>query len=232
MKYPILILHGWGKKGSDYIELENDLKSKGFVVYSPDLPGFGKAALIHSVMVLDDYVRYVLDLIKEKKYKKVVLVGHSFGGRISAKLSALHPEFVEKLILTGSPLIKKPLSLKKQILSRSSRVVKRIFGSSDMLRKILYKMIGEWDYFKANPHLKETFKKIISEDLNSYLEKIKAPTLVLWGQFDTVVSAKIGREISKKIPNAKYLEISGSTHKLPYEKPVEFAKKIVDFIQG
>src|SRR5437868_1870950 len=103
MKSPILILHGWGKTGSAYSAIQKLFEEKGYEVFAPNLPGFGSESLVKPVMNIDDYAEWVIEYLKKKKRKKVILIGHSFGGRISAKLTAFHPELVEKLILTGAP---------------------------------------------------------------------------------------------------------------------------------
>lgn len=230
MKYPIVILHGWGKRGSDYSDLKDLLETAGNSVFCPDLPGFGEEPLTKKVMNLDDYIDFVLKFLRSKKINKAIFVGHSFGGRVSAKLAAKHPEDVEKLVLTGAPLIRQPLSIKKRILRSSTKIVKKIFGSSQPLRKVLYYLVGEWDYYKASSDIRETFKAIISEDLSGYLPFIKSPTLVVWGQLDTFVSPNVGRAIAKEIKSCKYIELRNETHRLPYENPGLFAEEIIRFI--
>src|SRR5438270_12888927 len=106
MKYPIVILHGWRLTGSRYKDIQELFQKKGFTVYAPDLPGSADVKLTKEVMRIDDYIDFVLDFLKEHKIKKIILIGHSFGGRVAAKFAGRHPGIVEKLILTGAPLIK------------------------------------------------------------------------------------------------------------------------------
>lgn len=235
MKYPIVILHGWRKQGKDYAELQGLLAQKGYAVFAPDMPGFGIEKLTKPVMHIDDYVVFVLDFLKKKKLKKVILIGHSFGGRVGAKLTAEHPEVVEKLILTGAPLIKQKLSLKNRMLVLVARLTKKslrfLFGGARM-RKVLYYLLGEWDYYKASPELRETFKAVIAEDIAPNLPLITIPTFIIWGEQDTFVHKKIGKAIAQHVPHASYIEISGGTHKLPYEHPEIFAEKVLKFISN
>lgn len=232
-KYPIIILHGWATTmtGSRYQKLQTILEKKGFKVFAPDLPGFGKEPLTKPVMDLDDYVSFVKDFMKKKKMSRAILIGHSFGGRIAAKLTAQNPDLVEELILTGSPLIRKKLSLKKQIITTITKSGKSAVellpeNVSHMLKKGLYRAIGEYDYYKAG-NLKETFKKIINEDLLSLLPTIQTKTLVIWGAADTFVPVPIGEEIASIIPHAQFILVPNATHKLPYEYPQEFAKEVL-----
>lgn len=231
---PIVILHGWKKSGQDYHELANLLMTEGYRVFSPDMPGFGKTPLPKKSMFLSDYVAFVKQYLKEKKLQKIIFIGHSFGGRVATKFTVSYPNLVEKLILTGSPLIKRPLSFKKKIISSLSKIGKRILfftpaKNSDSARKIIYQLLGEWDYYKSN-ELSQTFKNIVQEDLSNLLSQIKTPTLIIWGAKDTFVPILDAKEIAQKISGATLVILPSETHKLPYEHPHAFFTKIVKFL--
>jgi pimeloyl-ACP methyl ester carboxylesterase len=234
MEKTIVILSGWRVPGSRYQIVQHLLEKEGFTVYAPNLPGFGEQTLIKPVMTVDDYVDFVVSYMKKNNIKKAIFIAHSFGGRVVAKLIRFYPQYVDSVILTGTPLIKQSLSLKKKILVMLARLIKKglvfSFGQKRM-RKILYYFLNEWDYYKVDSHLKETFKEVIKEDISPCLPYITIPTLVLWGENDTLVSTKIGREIARRIPNAIYEEIKNGSHKLPYESPEIFVEKILRFIK-
>src|SRR5260221_8520951 len=113
MKYPIVILHGWRLSGSRYNEIQGIFQKKRITVYVPDLPGFGNEKLGQETKNLQSYVDFVWQFFHDHNITKAIIIGHSFGGRIAAKFTALHPKMVEKLILTGAPLIKHPLAPRK-----------------------------------------------------------------------------------------------------------------------
>lgn len=236
MKSAIIILHGWGTtmSGDKYDVLKKLFESKGYTVFTPDLPGFGKEKMQKTVMVLDDYVLFVDHFMKKNNIKKAILIGHSFGGRIAAKLAVIHPEKIEKIVLTGAPLIRRKLSLKKKIAffaAKSGKIVLALFPKTvqGLARKMLYRSIGEWDYYKSN-ELKETLQAILREDLAPLLSKIHAPTIVIWGEKDTFVPVVDGKEITENIKNAKFVTIQDATHKLPYEDPIPFFNAVMPFI--
>lgn len=234
MKSPILILHGWGKTGAAYSEIQKLFEKRGYSVFAPDLPGFGAEKMSKPVMDVDDYVAWVLAYLRRNKLKKVILIGHSFGGRIGAKLTAFDSELVEKLILTGAPLIRRPLTIKKKILVAVSSTGKKMFvyGPAPLtkaMRYVLYRVIGEWDYYKANT-LRETLTNIVNEDLFPVLHKITRPTLLVWGGNEITVPVKDAEDIAKEIPHAKLMIVPDATHKLPYENPKAFADAVLDFL--
>ncbi|HSX40364.1 MAG TPA: alpha/beta hydrolase [Candidatus Saccharimonadales bacterium] len=234
-KLPVIILHGWATtmSGQRYAQLAKILE-KNSMVFVPDLPGFGSEPLIKDVMDLDDYVDYVVAFMKKKNIKKADFIGHSFGGRIAVKLAYVHPELVGKLVLSGAPLVRTQLSLKKTVaffVAKSGKIGLQFFPgkAQRVLRKVLYRSIGEWDYYKAG-NLQETFKRIINEDLAPILPEIKTKTLLVWGQDDTFVPLVIARKIKTLLPDSDLKIVAHATHKLPYENPETFADIVSKFL--
>ncbi|GAH22253.1 unnamed protein product, partial [marine sediment metagenome] len=77
---------------------------------------------------------------------------------------------------------------------------------------------------------KETFKKVVAEDLTSYLSKIKIPTLILWGQKDKITPLNNAYLINKEIPVSTLEIISKAGHEVNLTHPEELVKFIRDFI--
>ena len=79
---PILLLHGWGNDLNSFHKQVECFKDK-YHLYLIDLPGFGKTPEPNDIYSLNDYVdivrKFIIEVIKEKE---VILIGHSFGGRI------------------------------------------------------------------------------------------------------------------------------------------------------
>lgn len=238
MKKPtILILHGWGAHGGKYHQLVQLLKQEGFTPHAPDLPGFGREKLRKRVMHVDGYVEFVEKFIKEKNLNNVIIIAHSFGGRIAIKLAAVKIPQLRALILTGSAGIKSRLTIPKRIGMYVAITAGELFrfpmflGVKDKLRKLLYFAIGEWDYYNSGD-LRETFKKVVAEDLTSYLPKIKVPTLLVWGEKDIIIPRSDGMRMKELIPNATLVVVKGATHKLPYAMPHVFLEKILPFLRA
>lgn len=235
MKTPILILHGWGCWGGKYHEIQEIFEEKEFTVYAPDLPGFGSEPLVKPVMNLDDYVKFLYGFLQKHNIKKIIVVAHSFGGRVAAKFIYRHQGIVEKLIITGSPLIKHELSSKKQFVAKIARFGRRMMfiipsPLHKIIRWIMYRSIGEWDYYKAR-ELRRTFVQIVGEDCSVYLSSIDIPTLVIWGINEMVVTVSDGKEIAKRIPHSEFTLIENAGHRMPYENPQEFASAVLAFLR-
>lgn len=233
MKQTIIILHGWGLRASVYKKLEELFDKKKYQVFALDLPGFGEEPLVNKNMNLTDYVHFLNTFIKGKKLFKVIIIAHSFGGRIALKYSVEDPQIVSKLILTGVPVIRN-ISLLKWVMYNLIVVGGNVFkvfpyAIHSLIRKSLYFMIGEWDYYNAGPR-KQVFRNIIGEDLIQYAKKIEVPVLLVWGEDDRMTPSSDVEKIKKFIPQAQSIIVPGVGHKLPYENPQVFYKAIEVFI--
>lgn len=232
----ILILHGWKLSGERYDELRKELTAKNLRVFAPDMPGFGRGKKLEKPYALSDYVMFVHEYIQQHRLKKPVIIGHSFGGRVSIKLSATYPELVEKLILTGVPgvlLVSRAKLLFFLGLAKAGRLIFKLpvlnqFES--LVRKVLYRTARASDYLTSNGNLRETFKKIIAEDLILSMIKITCPVLLLWGAEDSNTPAEIARKMQKYLQKSKLNIVDGEAHGFPFESPKEFASHVIDFI--
>lgn len=242
MKTPIVILHGWGKEvsGTRFATLKRLLEKKGYPVFTPDLPGFGTNQDIAKDYVFEDYVafakQYVEGVAEKEKSKKVILVGHSFGGRIAIRFTAENNGLVEKLILTGASGIPRSLpSLKKKIVYRLTKILGPLFAAPPfslfytLFRKVVYYSIGEMDYYKAD-NLRTTFKNVYLVSIEKDLPNVKVATLLVWGANDTLTPLKDGKLMNEKIRQSKLIVVADATHRLPYEMPEIFAEKIEGFL--
>jgi pimeloyl-ACP methyl ester carboxylesterase len=231
----LLILPGWRVPASRYQRLKELFTARGYDVRSLEMPGFGDTNLEKSY-TLDDYVEVVISYIKKEKLKTVILLGHSFGGRLAIRLSSLYPQYVKKLILTGVPgyaPVKKGKVLVFYLLSKIGNTLFSLPGLSHgktFARKILYKLAGSTDYNKTNGYLRETFTSVIHQSLENDMRAIKAPVLLLWGDNDTMVPQTIAKLMKDTIKNSQ-LRILQSTHSLPYSNPEECAKIVDEFIE-
>ena len=94
--------------------------------------------------------------------------------------------------------------------------------------KILYYLLDARDYVGLhNEIIKETFKKVINEDLVETLTKIKVPTYLLWGKDDLMIPPKHAYIMAEKIPNSKLEIIEKAGHRLPYGQPEIFVEKVL-----
>lgn len=202
----IVLLHGWGQN-IEMMKPIGDRYLKYFNVLSIDLPGFGDSDEPNFVWSVYEYADCIKKLVDSLKIKKVILVGHSFGGKVSLVYSSKYK--VEKLVCLASPYCKelKKLPLKTRLYKK----VKLIPGFG-WLAKIMAGRIGSTDYNNASEVMRGVLVKSVNLDLTLDVKKIKCPTLLVWGTNDTAVPINRAYELEKLINDAGIVKYEGATH--------------------
>lgn len=233
----ILILHGWGVDSAQYEKLGSLLAKRGLHVIVPDLPGFGSTPAPAQSWGVWEYVEWVRELVSTLCHDdKVIIFGHSFGGRIAIKYAVKYPEQLRALILCAAAGIKPSLTLKRVTLYCVAKIGRMIFKppglnfTGEILKRILYRLAGVTDYLKARGIMKGVLAKTVKEDLKPLLQKIKTPTLILWGEEDRTTPIKDAHTITSFIAGAKLVIFKDARHNLPKQIPEKLAEEIIKYI--
>ncbi len=235
----IVILHGWGSTPQKWQQVAEKLRQQGYRLHIIDLPGFGETPLTQA-WSLEEYVQFVLNWLKTNNIKKVILLGHSFGGRIAIKLASAHDSRIERLILISAAGIK-PKSLWYQARGLFFKIIAKI-GKKIMVlvplgrleniaERVIYKLAGSSDYRKASPLMKQTLQKVIAEDLEPLLSFITVPTLLIWGEQDRYTPLSDGQLMHKMIPMNKLIVLPNIGHSPHLEAFEILIHPIIDFLK-
>ncbi len=233
---PLIFLHGWG---SSSLNLKKPIKilSKDFLVFSPDLPGFGKTTPPQKPWKVSDYARFILEFAQKQNLKKFFLIGHSFGGRVAIKMAAKSPKKIEKLCLCNASGVGRPSFSKRlpfYILAKLGKLLFSIWPFcfiQTFARKLLYKLAREKDYLQIKGKMRQTFKNVIAEDQSKEAKKIKVPTLILWAERDKQTPLALGKKMHSLINNSQLIIIPNATHGLPFLEPKTFARHVLAFFK-
>lgn len=226
---PIVILHGWTYSIEMWEPFLKILEEKSVDYEVLKIPGL--TAPLSRVWTLDDYESWLAQQVTSHK-SPVVILGHSNGGRIAAAFAGKYPQRISKLILIDSAgIIHRNFNtvLKKTVLGTAAKIGKRVMNS-DSIRNLFYRMIGEQDYNMADPILKKTMVNLISQDLTSIFSRIKVPTLITWGQDDTITPLSDGRKINELISNSRLEVIENAKHSPQFTHPNVVAEIILKFL--
>lgn len=225
-KNTLVLLHGWGQN-IDMMKPIGDRFKKNNRIIIVDLPGFGLSEEPKEVWTLFDYVECVKKLLDKLNVKKPILIGHSFGGKISLLYASLYE--VEKLILFGSPFKKeiKELSMKTKVLKflKKVPVINKLEGFAK-------KHIGSTDYKNASEIMRKIMVEHVNLDIEEDVKKIKCSTLLVWGTMDTEVPVERAYELEKLIQDAGVVTYEGCTHYAYLERLEQTIKVIKSFIGG
>jgi len=226
----LLFLHGWRSQKEVWKPVIGRLQ-KQCKIYAMDLPGFGASQTPSQPMSVGDYAGAVREFIEKLDLKNVVVIGHSFGGRVGIKLSSQYPNLISKLVLVDSAGFAMDAS-KKSLMNMAAKIVKPIFKPKIMqgLRKKIYQKIGAEDYV-ATPQLTRTYLKVISENLSADMQVIACPTLIVFGSHDTETPASFGSKMQNLIPNSKFVILNNAGHFSFLDQPDEFVRLLLEFIE-
>ncbi|MDD3386679.1 MAG: alpha/beta hydrolase [Candidatus Pacebacteria bacterium] len=229
---PILILHGWGAGSSSWMRTIEELASNGFKVIVPDLPGFGRTQPPSEVWGVSEYAKFIDKFIKKIQIDNFSVMGHSFGGGIITKLE----NNFNKIIFCDAAIIRKERFSLRQKFSKlisivGKKIVSKNFFAYKFFEKITYFISGTYDYYNANPIMKDIFKKVISEDLSLTLNGINKPCLIIWGDNDQVTPVEDAHFINNKVINSKLRLINKCGHNPHRTNNEELNSIIIEFLK-
>jgi pimeloyl-ACP methyl ester carboxylesterase len=189
----VLLLHGWGASIETFEPLFQAL-SVTFHTVALDLPGHGGSDVPSEPWHVSDYMQCVLKFMDALQLQQPHFVSHSFGGRITIKLAAEHPQRAGRILLTAAAGVPARQSLTtriRKLTGSAAGKLQRIARTSvpaaePLIRAINARMLprlASRDYLAAGP-LRETLINIVSEDLTAYLPRIQSPVFLVWGDQD------------------------------------------------
>ena len=218
---PLLLLHGWGGSAQSFLPLTRDFQSVR-QVYAVDFPGHGNSPEPPKPWSVTEYMELIYAFMRKTGILGADIVAHSFGGRVTLLLAAEHPEAVGRLLITGGAGLK-PKSDGK--VSRRTRVYRFLRGCADnpLTRRAFGKRVDDWrealvqrfgsaDYRALTPSMRQTFNRILQQDLADCLPRIQAETLLIWGTEDTATPLWMGEQMEREIPNAALVRFEGLGH--------------------
>ena len=223
-KDTILLLHGWGQN----IEMMKGIGDKfadSYRIVIVDLPGYGSSSEPIYPWHVEDYALCIKKLIDNLKIKKLIIIGHSFGGKIGLLYSSMFE--VEKLICLASPykVKKKKENLKLRLL----KIAKKI-PLLNKLEGFAKKHIGSTDYKNASEMMRKILVNTVNTDITENVKKIKCPTLLIWGTLDTAAEIENAYELEKLINNCGVVVYDGCTHYAYLERFDQTIRVLKSFI--
>ena len=214
----IVFLHGWGADKNSFLWLKDYFQN--FTTIFVDFAGFGESTEPTKPYTVFDYVNDLKQLLDDFYIENLVLVGHSFGGRVAIKFSFLFQNNYKsfKLCLVESAGLKPKRGLKYYYKIYKYKFYKKLFPNSKKLSKF-----GSSDYKALSPVMKATFINVVNEDLACYAKYIIAKTIIIWGDKDKETKIYMAKKLKKLIKNSNLKIIKNAGHFSFLDKPFQFA---------
>ena len=211
----IVGLHGWARTRADLTGPLAGLNALAF-----DLPGFGASPDPPVPWGSKDYAALLAEAFVGLD-RPLVVLGHSFGGRVAIRLAASRPELVSGLVLTGVPILRKKSSpnASPSWHFRVARWGSRHGVVSESRMERLRQRYGSYDYRNAQGIMRSVLVRIVNESYEEDLAHITCPVELVWGANDTVVSVEVAREASALLRDARLEAIPNDGHMTPLSSP-------------
>ena len=236
----VFVLHGWGANLNVYRSIAAVTAAKYRTVLF-DFPGFGLSDEPEEPWDVSQFTDLARRFIESFGCKKVILIAHSFGGRVTIKLCTEFREQcafeIEKIILTDSAGIRPKRSFKSKCRTRVYKIAKR-FVLLPPVKKLypdalnaLQKKFGSADYAAASPVMRQCLVKTVNEDLSALLPQIKVPALLVWGDKDTATPLSDGQYMEQVIKGSGLVTLNGAGHFSFLDQPAVYAAVLRSFLE-
>ena len=231
----ILMLHGWNSHAGTFDQLASALSGSQRVI-RPDLPGFGGSQVPQTALSVSNFAEIIHEFCKKLKIEPNVIIGHSLGGRIALKGVSVGLFKPKRLILLASAGIRSSDSVRNQSYKAVAKIGKTVTSLPGIravqpkLRRALYRQAGATDYLEAGP-MRDTFIRVINEDLRPDAEQVKVPTLLLYGDGDEETPLHDAKLLSGAIKDSRLEVLASAGHYVFLDKPTESIKLIQEFIR-
>jgi len=244
---PVVLLHGLGASMYAWRRNLAAVAAAGFRVIAFDNRGFGLSDKPSAPYDNAAYARLVIALMDSLRLTDAVLVGHSMGGAIAAQVAIEYPARVRGLVLVGSAGLgaREPLLFRVArwpVLGPAALALRGRGFTARLLRSTYYDpgKVTEADvdqYYApvAQPEYGRALRGVLQQfrftALEGRLDRIAAPTLVLWGEEDRWVPMGLGRALAAGITRSAFVTVPRAGHSVQEEAPDEVNHLVIRFLK-
>ncbi len=227
----LLLLHGLFGALSNFQGIINAF-SKDYNVVVPILPIFEMPIREVSVTGL---VEHVIAFVNFKKFDKVHVLGNSLGGHISLLYALAQPEKISSICLTGSSGLFES-SFGSTFPKRGdyefikTKTEATFYDPSVATKELVDEVFDTVNDRNKAIRVVATAKSAVRHNLADKLHQIEAPTLLIWGQDDTITPPFVGEKFNELIENSKLHFVPECGHAPMMEKPQVFNEILYEFL--
>lgn len=249
----VILVHGLGGASVNWFRNIKPLSQK-YRVIVPDLPSFGKSEIPEvdpDIVNYDFLTEFLKDFLESLKIKKVSVVGNSMGGAITINFALKYYNITEKLIIVDGAGLGKKVSLYWiggcPVLNRIFfKIVSKEFIARRFFKSVVHdpKTLNEaslyafLDWIKK-PEVQDILAKVGPRGVGlggqqwlfvDNLEKLSLPALIIWGKNDRLIPLEHGLKAHELIKDSKLVVFDECGHMPHIEKPREFNKVLMEFL--
>ncbi len=235
-KHSIILLHGSGQSHVVWSLTAQYLSDQNYNVFALDFPGHGNSEG-DSLKTIEEMAEWLEKVIIKIGINELTILGHSQGCLIALEYNYKFSKKVKNLIFVAGSY---KLFVNQDLIDMS------LSGDMESLNLIMKWGYGHSKQFiGGNPLSKilgstREIREILAIDLiacNNYkngikaIEKIKCPTLFIFGELDKMITVDKGKEFAALVPNSKIHVIKNCGHMITLENAFEMREKVVEFLK-
>lgn len=237
---PLLLLHGLADSWRAFEPVLPHLP-RTIHVFAPSQRGHGNSSRPQKGYRPSDFASDIAAFMDALDLKAAVIAGGSSGGVVARRFAIDHPDRTLGVVLLGSPfaLGDKP-GVREMWESTFSNLVDPIdpgmvreFAETTIAPSVprdLFEILLEENRKPPALVWRETMRGLIEDESARELGKIAAPTLVVWGDQDAILSRRDQDAMTQRIPDARLVVYEGAGHTFYWEVPERVAEDLVAFM--
>lgn len=243
--HPLVLVHA-GVADSRMWDEQFTVFAQQYRVVRYDWRGYGKSAVPAVPVALHEELA---ELLTHLGIERTHIVGISFGGRIALDFTLAHPEMVEKLVLVaaggsgGQPSPEQrayneaeDAALEAGDKDGATEITLRTWvdgpkrqpGEVDPTVRERVREMQRQAYDITFPEGADTIE--LEPPAIGRLGEVKAPTLVIVGDYDLQPKVEQSRWLAGEIAGAQLVIFEGVAHMVNMEKPAEFNQRVLAFL--
>lgn len=217
-----LLLHGWRRTKEDYTATADLLASRGVTTLALDLPGFGASPPPPTAGGARSCAATLAPLVDELAGAAgpLLVIGHSFGGRVAVCLAARQPDRVAGLVVCAAPLVRDQMPRAR--VSRRYLAVRALARRGLVPAAVLERARsrhGSADYRAATGVVRDVLVATANESYEAELQALRCPVTLLWGGADEAVPVAVASAAASLARSARLEVLDGVGHLVPTEAP-------------
>lgn len=235
---PVILLHGYGDSWFSYSRILPLLDDK-YRIYIPDQRGHGDSDRPVGGYAMQQFAADIVAFMDALQVKEAAIVGHSMGSFVAQHVAVLAPERISRLVLIGSATkIRNDvvMGLHREVTAMKDSVPEnfvREFQSGVIFKPVpaefFEKIVQE--SMKPPAHVwREVMAEMVSPDADAELKKIKKPTLIIWGDKESIFPRSEQDLLTAALRHSVLKVYRDIGHAPVWECPEQVAKDLQEFI--
>jgi pimeloyl-ACP methyl ester carboxylesterase len=234
----VIFLHGIGIDLNAYDDIRQQLALNDISSLAVDLRGHGFSSRPKNISAytIEEISEDIVDFLKEKKFDRPILFGHSLGGMVAQKVASQYPKLDGLILLNTAYTSQMPF---KSLLARCTMALARISPRLYVRKKANYKAFLRSHDFSLRRYISEIshtslksyfamFANIQRLDSRNVLKDIHTPTLIIAGSKDPIFSVHMSQYLHEHIQDSKMQIIKGGNHSILFDP--DFTRTLIEYI--